>query len=64
MERKITLQFLLMLQGRHTLKLQFNLVLNTVGVLVLSQDRQQHVGEVAPFRKSPYECDDKGHEAS
>lgn len=49
MERKITLQFLLMLQARHTLKLQFNLVLNTVGVLVWSQDRQQDVGEVTPF---------------
>lgn len=44
------------------LKPQFNLVLNTVGVLVLFQ--KQDVGEVTPFQKSLYECDDKGHKAS
>lgn len=41
MERKITPQLLLMFQDRHILKQQFNLVENTIGVLILSRDKQQ-----------------------
>lgn len=40
MERRITLQFLFILEGRDALKIQFDLVLNTAGVLILFQDKQ------------------------